>query len=64
MTSTGNLEKTQALSKKLAYRFLVESTKIKNTTLLYKTALFEANVTTNRMVNTKMDLSEVTEIFQ
>ena len=64
MTSTGNLEKTQALSKKLAYRFLVESTKIKNTTLLYKTALFEANVTTNRTVNTKMDLSEVTEIFQ
>ena len=64
MTSTGNLEKTQALSKKLAYRFLVESTKIKNTTLLYKTALFEANVTTNRMVSTKMDLSEITEIFQ
>ena len=64
MTSTGNLEKTQALSKKLAYRFLVESTKIKNTTLLYKTALFEANVTANRMVSTKMDLSEITEIFQ
>ena len=64
MTSTGNLEKTQALSKKLAYRFLVETTKIKNATLLYKTALLKANAKTNRMVNTKMDLSEITEVFQ
>ena len=45
--------KTQILSKKLEYRFLVESTEIENTTFPYKTALSEANVTTNRMGSTK-----------
>ena len=39
--------------KKLEYRFLVESSKIENTSLPYKTAILEANVKTNRMVSTK-----------
>ena len=43
----------QTLFKKLEYRFLVESTKIDNITFLYKTALSEANVRTNRMGSTK-----------
>ena len=33
-------------------RFLVESTKIKNTSFPYKTAISEANVKTNRIVST------------
>ena len=45
--------KTQTLFKKLEYRFLVESTKIENTTFPYKTALSEANSKTNRMRSTK-----------
>ena len=39
--------------KKLEYRFLVESTKIKKASFLFKTAISEANVKTNRMVTTK-----------
>ena len=39
--------------KKLEYYFLVESTKIENTSFPYKTAISEANVKTNRMVSTK-----------
>ena len=35
------------------YRVLVESTKIENASFLYKTAISEANVKTNRMVSTK-----------
>ena len=41
------------LFKKLEYRFLVESTKIENASILYKTAVSEVNVKTNRMVSTK-----------
>ena len=40
--------------KKLEYRFLVETTKIENTSFPFKTALSEANVKTNRMVTTKL----------
>ena len=39
--------------KKLDYRFLVESTNIDNASLLYKTAISEANFKTNRIVSTK-----------
>ena len=39
--------------KRLEYRFLVESTKIKNASFPYKTAISEANVKTNWIVNTK-----------
>ena len=35
------------------YRVLVESTKIENASFLYKTAISEANVKTNRTVSTK-----------
>ena len=45
--------KTKAFVKKLEHRFLVESTKIENTSFPYKTAITEANVKTNRMVTTK-----------
>ena len=38
---------------KLEYRFLVESTKIKNVSFAYKAAISEASVKTNRMWNTK-----------
>ena len=38
--------------KKLEYRFLVETTKIENTSFPFKTALSEANVKTNRMATT------------
>ena len=43
----------ETLIKKLEYRFLVESTKIDNTTFSYKSSLSEANVKTNRMGSTK-----------
>ena len=46
--------KTKTFFKKLGYRFLVESTKIENTSFLYKTATSEANVKTNRMMSTKL----------
>ena len=45
--------KTKTFFKKLAYRFLVENTEIENALFPYKTAISEANVKTNRMVNTK-----------
>ena len=45
--------KTQALSKKLECHFLVETTKIKDATFPYKTALLVASVKANRMGNTK-----------
>ena len=45
--------KTKTFFKKLEYRFLVETTKIENTSFLFKTALSEANVKTNRMANIK-----------
>ena len=43
----------QTLFKKLDNRFSVESTKINNITIPYKTALSEANAKTNRMGSTK-----------
>ena len=44
--------KTKTFFKKLEYRFLVEATKIENTSSAFKTAL-SANVKTNRMATTK-----------
>ena len=45
--------KAKTFFKKLEYRFLVETTKIENTSFPFKTALSEANVKTNRMATTK-----------
>ena len=45
--------KPKTFFEKLEYRFLVETTKIENTSFPFKTALSEANVKTNRMVTTK-----------
>ena len=44
--------KTKTFFKKLEYRFLVEATKIENTSFPFKTAL-SANVKTNRIATTK-----------
>ena len=43
----------KTIFKKMEYRFLVEATKIENTSLPFKTALLEANAKTNRMTTTK-----------
>ena len=43
----------KTIFKKMEYRFLVEATKIENTSLPFKTALSKANVKTNRMVTSK-----------
>ena len=48
-----NFLENENLFKKLEYRFLVETTKIENTSFPFKTALSEANVKTNRMATTK-----------
>ena len=45
--------KTKTFFKKLEFRFLVETTKIENTSFAFKTALSEANVNTNRMGTAK-----------
>ena len=45
--------KRKTFFKKLEYRFLVESVKIENASSLYKTAISETNLKTNRMVTTK-----------
>ena len=45
--------KTKTFFKKLEYRFLVETTKIENTSSPFKTTLSEANVKTNRMATEK-----------
>ena len=45
--------KTKTFFKKLEYCFLVETTKIENTSFPFKTDLSEANVKTNRMATTK-----------
>ena len=37
----------------MEYRFLVETTKIENASLPFKTGLLEANVKTNKMAATK-----------
>ena len=41
------------LFQKQEYCFLVESTKIENSSFLYKTAISEGDAKTNRMVSTK-----------
>ena len=51
--------KTKNFLKKLDYRFLVETTKIENTSIPFKTALSEANVKTNRMATTEWRLQKV-----
>ena len=51
---TDFLENENFLSKKREYRFLVERTKIEKTSFPYKTVISEANVKTNRLVNTKL----------
>ena len=48
------LWKTKTFFKKLEYLFLVENTKIENTTFRNTTTLPEANVKTNRMGSTKL----------
>ena len=45
--------KTKTFFKKLDYRFLVETTKITNTSFPFKTALSEAYVKSSRMATTK-----------
>ena len=45
--------KTKPFFKKLEYRFLVETTKIKNTSFSFKAALSEANVKANKMATTE-----------
>ena len=45
--------KTKSFFETLEYRFLVETTKIENTLVLFKTVLSEANVKTNRMATTE-----------
>ena len=52
----------QAFSKKfffekLEYRFLVETTSMKNATFPYKTALSKGNVKTNKMGSTKWPIT-------
>ena len=46
--------KMKTFFNKLKYRLFVESTKIENASLLYKTAISKADVKTNRMVTTKL----------
>ena len=55
--------KRKIFFKKLEYRFLGGSTKIENASFPYKTAISEASVKTNRMVDTKNGVSPVTTFF-
>ena len=55
--------KTKTFFKKLKYRFLGEATKIETTSFLFKTALLDTNVKTNRMTTDKMDLSQRVEFL-
>ena len=48
-----NFLENENFFKKLEYRFLVETTKIENTSFPFKTAQSKANVKTNRMATTK-----------
>ena len=50
--------KTKTFFKKLEQRFLVETTKIENTSFLFKTALSETNVKTNRLATTKVTITK------
>ena len=53
--------KMKTFFKKLEHRFLVESTKIKNASFLYKNAVSEANLKTGEY---KMNLSQRTKFCQ
>ena len=53
------LWKTKTFFKKLEYHFLVETTKIENTSFPFETALSEANVKTNIMATTKWTYHKV-----
>ena len=53
--------KTNFFSQKLEYSFLVESTKIENASFPYKTAMSEANVKTNRIVQRRVQIGPVTK---
>ena len=46
--------KKKIFFKNLEYRFLIETTKIENTSFRFKTTLSEANVKTNRVATTKL----------
>ena len=48
-----NFLENEKLFQKTGTRFLVETTKVENTSFPFKTALSEANIKTNRMVTTK-----------
>ena len=48
-----NFLENENLFQKTGVHFLVETTKIENTSFPFKTALSEANVKTNRMATTK-----------
>ena len=50
--------------KKLEYRFLVETTKIENTSFPFKTALSKTNVKIKKNGNYKIDLSQRVEFCQ
>ena len=54
LTLIQNFWKTKTFFEKLEYRFLVETTAIKNISFPFKTVLPEANVKTNRMVTAKV----------
>ena len=53
LTSKQIFWKMKTFFKKPEYHFLVESTKIENTSFPYKTAISEANVKANKMLTTK-----------
>ena len=65
LTSKRIFWKTKTFFKKLEYRFLVETTKIKKASFPYKTAISEANVKINRMVTTRTEngIPPVTNLF-
>ena len=50
--------KTKTFFEKLENRFLVESTNIENASFLYKAAISEVNVKTNRMLSTKWEFCQ------
>ena len=57
--------KMKTFFKKQENHFLVETTKIQNTSFPFKTALSEANIKKNKNVsNYKMDLSQRVEFCQ
>ena len=55
--------KRKPFSKNWSTYFLGEATKIETTSFLFKTALSDTNVKTNRMATHKMDLSQRVEFL-